>query len=522
MNIDKLKERYQAAKQHTMSWFDVWRDAYVYAIPSKNIIDKISPGSKLGQRAYDPTAIIGTRRGVSNLISALTPTGEDFAKLSPAQSLPDIQRYEIETELGPINNKFFENIHASNFSQAMNQAYYDLYVGTAAILMHENTTGPSAFRFQHVPLGTYYLEEGPDGQPSTVWRDINNVSVEFINEMWPDAQIPPELNQCMHNNKKVDLVDGTIYLDSERYRYVLWWNNHKLLDIEIKSSPWIIFRWEVREGEIYGRGPIDQARTEILMANEMRKDFITISNFKAMPLFLGDNRSKFNQWNIDLNPGTIIPAAFVDGKSPLETVQMGGDSEFAIELYKEVVQNILNILMASPTVLPNHPVQTATAITIRNQEILSERGPAYGRFHVEFFETFFARGLYILNQRGEIPKITIDNKVISIRAKSPLKQSQELQNALEFEQFYQGLVGMFGPQLSLSMINIPAVVQNYAENRGIDMNQIQNPVQMQQEIQSIIKGLTNPQQTQEVAPQGISQGQLPASIQQRLLAQQGV
>lgn len=515
--LARLKRRYADARTRGMTWLNHFEDIYDYFMPNRNIARQSAVGEKHNVHLYDSTGILAVRSFVSLLHTGLTPPGLQWLELEPGsealQNEADVDL--IRKQLKEVTNIIFKFIETSNFKMAINETYYDLAVGTGAMIVNEGTFD-NPLVFSSVPLLRIYPEAGVNGQIETVWRDFSKFPVRNITRTWPTAKLSAELSTMLETdpNAKVDLVEGTVFNPKKNaWDYIVWEErtNSIIIDQFFRSSPWIVFRSFKRADEVYGRGPADQALPTMTSLNEVIADELKAARLRSNPIFMGASDGIFNPHTINLEPWSIIPISPTSmGQLPLQNVPMGGDPQFRQVQIADLRKMINKIFFAEPLgpLDPNSNI-TATEILIRKEEQTEERVPFVGRLQFELLDKLTQRIVFILKKKGLIPNIVIDGKEITVKYKSPLIQTQGLQNVNRAVQLAQTSQSIFGPQLSLLGLNSNEWFEYLADNLDVDPKLVKSA----RELEVLGAQATQTAQAQPQLPGaptgGLPQGQPP-------------
>jgi hypothetical protein len=263
--LDRLMRRYTHAKSIGQTWEGHFEDIYDYFMPNRNIAKMSAPGEKHNIHVYDSTGILAVRSFVAQLHTGLVTPGLQWFDLDVGSDMAenDPRRDAIKKALKVITDIIFKAISNSNFDLAISEAFYDLAVGTGALMVREGTD-ENPLLFTAIPLLRIYPEEGVNGDIETIWRDFRKFPVRNIKRIWPQAKISDDLKMMLEAdfNATIDLIDGTLFEpEKQKWNYVVIEQKTRrfVVDMTIDSSPWIVFRGFKRADETYGRGPADQA-----------------------------------------------------------------------------------------------------------------------------------------------------------------------------------------------------------------------------------------------------------------------
>lgn len=516
--IQKLLLRYNKAKTDLDNWKDLLGAAYKLSQADRNLFRASSIGgeNKLN-KVYDPTLMDATTAFVSKLQNSLTPPFRHWAQLVAGEEVPESKKQDINKTLQIQTNILFKFINQSNFNLVANEAYFDLAVGTAAILVNEGDDNRPLI-FSTVPAKQFLPEESEEGLVENVFRDftggsdINSFLIAQIQQMWPRAILPGNLLRKLESNPlaKTAIVDATIYDHKKKlYTYsVISVEEKKIMwETVSESSPWVVGRWEKIPGETRGRGQILKALPTAWRLNQLADYQLRGVAFQSMPMWLAYNDGVFNPYQVRLKPGGILVVnqqASAPGFEPIRPLPVGGNYEISEAAIERMERQINSIMFTQPFGSLDTSPRTATEISLRQQEMLEKIGPAIGRFQVEFLNKLIKRVVFILKKKGLMNNIKIDGKEITLKYESPLAQSEGLNNVQKFQQMAGIIQQTFGPQAAIAAFRAADVPQWVAGNLNLDPNIINSADDMKA-LAEKIQQQQKQQQAQEPQPGTIGQ-----------------
>ena len=165
----------------------------------------------------------------------------------------------------------------------------------------------------------------------------------------------------------------------------------------------------------------------------MAEYIISGAAMAATPPWLGFSDGVFNPNNYVIEPNKIIAVSPDSAANPpLQKLDVSGDVRFGELTMNDLRSQINEIMYVDPTRPVQSPSQTATEIMIRQQAFLEEIAPAFARIEIEILPKLIDRVIWILKDKGIFPP-ELDSEpyknLYTIRFKSPLEQSQQLQDA---------------------------------------------------------------------------------------------
>ncbi len=499
-------DRYEKAQSRMLQWESILEDAYRYSVPNKSEFHTVTEGETKVNYIFDSTAILGTQSFASNLQSILMPPFRRWAKLIPGEEVTENQKQSVEKELQGINNILFRFLDQSNFALSVNESLQDLAIGTGILIFNEGPT-ENPFQFTSIPISRVAFEEGANNELENFWRRLE-IPVRQLQRLWPTAKLTPSLQRQLESAPEttVEIVEGTILYpqneEDSRYFYYISDSTTKTdLFSEFREfTPWIGFRFSKAPGEIVGRGPVLTALPDIRTVNKMREYVLRAAKFQAFPVYIAASTSVLNPYNLVIEPGSIIPIeAQFAGSNPIAPLPTAGNVQIAFAEIQALQATIREILFADPLPPTQTPTQSATEISIRQQNWIRKSGSSFGRLTVELLAPIIKTALTILRRKGLIGDIKVDGKRISLQYESPLLdiQSQEdVQRAQEWLQIMQATYGQFAI-LAFQPAEYPAWA---AEKMNVDLKLVKSPAQigddfnaLQQRIEEQVKAQQQPQ-----------------------------
>lgn len=381
-----LQQMYARALALREPWIRRWTDARRYTMPSTD-----SDMATL----FDATASDAADNLAACMYSLLTPPESLWLTLVPEG--PDSPNAEIATAA------LRANLNESNFYTTVHQCYMDLVtLGTACLFMSENPIGAaSAFSFTAIPMQDIAI------LPNAVFHTATMTAVDII-QKYPDWTPPREIMDKMKQNPEYQLRMVQSLVDTE---FTAWIDvggdieNNIVAHGTFETNPYLIFRWAVASGELYGMGPVIRALPDIKTANKVVELVLKNATIAVSGIWQADDDGVINLGNINLTPGAIIPKAV--GSSGLTPLTSGANFDVSQIVLKDLRERIRHTLLADRIGLLSDKEMTATEILARNADMLRILGATYGRLLHEFIHPLCDRGLQILSRRGVIDKISL-------------------------------------------------------------------------------------------------------------------
>ena len=383
---NNLQQMYRRALDMRAPWLNRWDSALRYTMPTED-----DDAATL----FDATAADAVDNLAASMYSLLTPPESLWISLIPeSEDSPD-----ATTAAAALR----ANLNDSNFYTTIHQCYLDLVIlGTACLFMAENPIGAdSAFSFTAIPMKDIAI------LPNAIFHTASMPAREVM-EKYPSWTPPADIRDAIKKDPDMPLrlVQSLVGKD-----FTAWLDvggdieNNIVSKGTFETNPYLIFRWSVASGELYGRGPVLRALPDIKTANKVVELVLKNATIAVSGIWQADDDGVINLSNINLTPGAIIPKAV--GSSGLTPLSSGADFDVSQIILKDLRERIRHALLADRLGLLSEKEMTATEIMARNADMVRILGATYGRLLHEFIRPLCERGLQILSRRGVIDKISL-------------------------------------------------------------------------------------------------------------------
>ena len=407
-NIKQLQQMYARALNMRAPWIKRWDDARRYTTPTSD---------EDMATLFDSTAADAADNLAASIYSLITPPESLWMTLVPESDMSP--NPELATSV------FRANLNDSNFYTTIHQCYMDLVImGTACLFMAENPIGASsAFSFTAIPM--YDIAILPNAVFHTTSMHACDVVARF-----PQWTPPSDLRDKMTRDPEMPLklVQSLVGTD-----FVAWLDvggdiENNIVSVgTFETNPYIIFRWSLASGELYGRGPVMRALPDIKTANKVVELVLKNATIAVSGIWQADDDGVINLGNINLTPGAIIPKAV--GSSGLTPLSSGANFDVSQLVLQDLRERIRHALLADRLGLLSDKEMTATEIMARNADMMRVLGATYGRLLHEFIRPLVDRGLQILSRRGVIDKIVL-NSDAELKYIAPITQMAIAENII--------------------------------------------------------------------------------------------
>ena len=385
---NNLQNLYKRALDLRSPWVKRWDDARRYTMPTAD-----DDSATL----FDATAMDASDNLAASIYTLLTPPESMWLTLVPESDLSpnaDVATHALRA-----------NLNDSNFYTTVHQCYMDLVtLGTACLFMAETPIGASsAFSFTSIPMSDIAI------LPNAVFH-TTSMSAREVFEKYPTWTPPVALRDTIKRDPEtpLKLVQSLVGTD-----FTAWldvggdFENNIVSTGTFETNPYIIFRWSLVSGELYGRSPVLRALPDIKTANKVVELVLKNATIAVSGIWQADDDGVINLNNINLTPGAIIPKAV--GSSGLTPLKCGADFDVSQLILKDLRERIRHALLADRLGLLSEKEMTATEIMARNADMMRILGATYGRLLHEFIRPLCDRGLQILARRGVIEPIRLNS-----------------------------------------------------------------------------------------------------------------
>ena len=383
---NNLQYLYKKALDARAPWTTRWDAAMRYTMPTSDADAAV---------LFDATAADAVDNLAASMYTLLTPPESLWLNLVPeSDAAPDADAATAALRA---------HLNDSNFYTTVHQCYLDLVVlGTACLFMSENPIGAdSAFSFTAIPMTDIAV------LPGMVFHTTSMTAREVMAK-YPTWTVPDNMRDAVRQNPDLPLRLVQSLIGTE---FTAWLDvggdieNNIVSRGTFETNPYLIFRWQVASGELYGRGPVLRALPDIKTANKVVELVLKNATIAVSGIWQADDDGVINLANINLTPGAIIPKAV--GSSGLTPLASGADFDVSQIILRDLRERIRHALLADRLGLLSEKEMTATEIMARNADMMRILGATYGRLLHEFIRPLVDRGLQILSRRGIIEKISL-------------------------------------------------------------------------------------------------------------------
>jgi len=478
----KAKARYDSLKAHRSQFLLSARQAADLTLPYL-IRDEEdwTKGTRVLKTPWQSVGAKGVTTLSSKLMLALVPPQASFFKLQLDESqlgeeFPPQVKTELDLSFAKIERTIMESIAASDDRVIIHQALKHLVVaGNALIYM-----SPKGLKMY--PLNRYVVDRDGNGNIVEIVTK-ERVSKKLVKKFFPEYKepVPNSPGDDYKSPHQDDECDIYTHVMRENNRMV-WYQeiDAKILPgsagkAPIEANPWLVLRFNHVDGEVYGRGRVEEFIGDLKSLEALSQALVEGSAAAAKVVFTVSPSST-------TKPATLAQAgngAIVQGRpDDIGVVQVGKTADFRTALE---MSNILSTRLAEAFLVLNvrqSERTTAEEVRMTQMELERQLGNLFSLLTVEFLVPYLNRKLNVLQKTGEIPRLPKDViKPTIVAGLNALGRSADSESLISF---LTTISQTMGPEALQQFINPEEAVKRLAAAQGID---VLNLVKSMQEVQ---------------------------------------
>ena len=517
------KQRYDRLSSDRSQFLNVARRASELTLPYLIRDDEgFTKGAKNLQTPWQSVGAKGVVTLASKLMLALLPPQTSFFKLQVndinlGEELGPEIRSELDLSFAKIERTIMESIAASGDRVIVHQALKHLVVsGNALIFM-----GKEGLKLY--PLNRYAVDRDGNGNVIEIVTK-ETISKKLVKKFYPEYKSESTSSVSDETNYRDDECDIYTHCIRDNNRWV-W---HQEIDGNIlpksiskaplDANPWLVLRFNHVDGEVYGRGRVEEFLGDLKSLDALSQAVIEGSAAAAKVVFTVAPSST-------TKPATLAKAgngAIIQGRpDDIGVVQVGKTADF--QTAYQMIGGLTQRLNEAFLVLNVRDSERTTAEEVRMTQLELEQqlGGLFSLLTVEFLVPYLNRKLNVAQKTGEIPRLP-KGGIVSPTIVAGINALGRGQDRESLAQFLTVIAQTMGPESIQQFINPDEVIKRLAAASGIDvLNLVKSMDEMQAEQQ---QGMEQQQQmlAMQQAPQmaAIDQKREQAAMQQMQMQEQ--
>lgn len=488
-NIETVLKHYEKAKARQMLWENLCEEAYHIAMPERNLYNRGDEGQDESEGLYDSTVMVAANSFVSTMLRLMFPPDTPYAKLSLGPVIKPEERTELQEIIDRVNEIHFNAVKASNFQVEIVPFLYDLFIGTACLLVQKGTQY-APFKHKAIPVTQLAFEENADGAVDAVYR-LWKIKEDDVLQYWPKGSYRSESDkkECP---KDVEVLEA-VYFDADKktwqYDVINKAKKEYIFRAGMKFNPFVVARWTTISGEINGRGPCLQALPEFRFLN-MLKYFVSKGlPFHVFPMLTVTDDDALDPEKFVLQPGTINIVERNGGPSgpSVQALNYGGDVNYEQYQVEEARYAIKKLTLDDQMPAADGPVKTATEWIQRAQEIRQDRTVAFSKIMAEVIRPIFIKQIHILYEMGALPREFYENFkledinefVLKMEVESPISRQEKLEEAQQAFSVLQAMLAT-DPQATAAVFKTEEMFEELGLALGIKAKFVRNATEREE------------------------------------------
>ena len=491
MENQSAASRYARLASDRTIFLDTARDCAALSIPYLLTPTGIVNGQKL-PTPWQSMGAKGVNVMASKLMLSLFPVNTTFfklqindGKLSLDPDLSAAVKSEIDLSLSKMERVVMQNIAESQDRVILHQAMKHLIV-TGNALIYMGSSGVKLY-----PLDRYVVVRDGEGNPTEI------VTVESINRQFLPEQFRKTPEKTINSAGDDGAYPSADVMVGENEAAVYTWAKLKdgqwrwrqEVDGEIvpesfgkapkTTTPWLPLRFNVVDGEDYGRGRIEEYLGDLKSLEGLMQAMVEGSAAAAKVVFLVSPSAT-------VKPSTLAKAgngAIIQGRQEdVTAVQVQKQADFASAY--QMITSLTQRLSEAFLVLTVRQSERTTAEEIRatQQELNEQLGGIYGNLTTELVRPYLQRKLFTIQRSKELPQLP--KNIVFPTIIAGLEGIGRGQDRESLMMFLQTISQALGPEAMVRYIDPEEAVKRLAAAQGIDtLKLVKTEEQRQKEMQ---------------------------------------
>lgn len=474
MTYASAADRYAKLTGDRTIFLDTARDCAALTIPHLLTPTGVVNGQKL-PTPWQSVGAKGVNVMASKLMLSLFPVNTTFFKLQindgKLASDPQLNaqiRSEIDLSLSKIERIVMQHIAESQDRVILHQAMKHLIV-TGNVLLYMGPKGVKLY-----PIDRFCVVRDGNGRPTEL------VTVESINRQFlPDKFQKNSERKTNHTGDNTPMagVDVTVGEDEvavythakvvdEQWKWRQEVDGEVLPESEGRSpkgkSPWIPLRFNVVDGEDYGRGRIEEYLGDLKSLEGLMQAMVEGSAAAAKVVFLVAPSAT-------VKPSTLAKAgngAIIQGRpEDVTAVQVDKRADFSTVL--QMIQMLTQRLSEAFLVLNVRDSERTTAEEIRmtQQELNEQLGGIFGNLSAELLRPYIDWKMFTLQRDKAFPKLPTGIVMNVIAGLEGVGRGQDREALM---MFMATLQQSLPPELVMQYLNPEEAIKRLAASMGIE------------------------------------------------------
>lgn len=492
MDIKEFLQKYNTAKTKQSEWRGTHEECYHYAMPNKNNFSSDGNTSGNGSRLknthlFDNTAVEATSKFASRFQQLTAPVEQQFFKITLSdyskqqiykENKPEIAEMilkEQQSILDEVTAKLYHFYTRSNINSNIHECFHDLAIGTCAMIVNENNDNRIPFLCSSIPLYQLSILEGKFGTIDTIFRK-HYAPIKAIPAMWPSGNMSMFNEEELKSDEKIEVIEGVSFNEKTlKYDYMVVAKEKTIFQAIYITNPFVVSRYKVASGEVYGRGPLMDILNDIKLVNKAQEYVLKAAEKASSEFYLvAGSDTMAAELGLTLGPDVVIN---IDSSEKFERLPFMGRVDVTQLFVAEKQANIKRTLLATSIDRPK--ALSPEEINALSNENIYDMIPIGNRIYNEFITPFIRRMLDILMRKDIIPTFDIDNG-LKIEYTTPITMLNKQRETQEILTTMSQIANSFGPEVANTIVDPYKLAKRIAENNNMLSSFVRTDIEIQQ------------------------------------------
>lgn len=497
-DIEQKIKRFRQLESDAQPWRSFWEVVARFCAPRRmGAIGQRSPGDRrVTPQIYNPIGISCVQTLAAAMHGMLMNPATRWMRIrltDDALDQTDIARQWTDEVSRRIMNAL--SSPEVNFHTYANQLLEDIAsLGTGLMYIGRQDNG-HLFTKTH-PIYEAVVTENKYGRIDTVIRCSEWTVAQMIDE-WGNKVSPKVKEQ--YDKGDYDKKHRVLHYVAPRHKrepgrddninmpieicYIEEQYEHEILETGAEEMPYVVPRWWVTTGEVYGRSPAMTALPQIKIANAAQKTMIEAAEKAVNPPLTVPHEGLVSP--VRQSPGGVT---YLRNKMEIGQIPTSSNLPFASQYMMALNDEIRSMMFVDQIQFTGDFQMTATEVIQRNTERMRLLGPVLGRTNNEFLNPLVTRVFGIMYRLKQLPPPPdeLRGQDMRIEYMSPLARAQKTQLAQGFSQAMMTLepLAKLDPQIAqklMAPINFDAVTPEVFDWFGVDSRLLLDAAGMEQQ-----------------------------------------
>ena len=463
--IDELMDRLDHMKSVRHNSEHAWQEISDLMMPFRgDITTTRTEGARRVTPVFDSTAMQAADTFVNFIKSAVIPSNVDWLKLeapTPYENDVDIQKV-----LDITANRILKALSDSNFYMQATSYLRDFAIlGNGSMYVSENKPQRNydgstfgGLNFEAVPIARMWWDIGADQRASMKVRMFEmpardaykffggqpGAYAEMLLKTGDTMGKVTYYHFCYENEN--DVPKGLKSKTTKKFvsQFVCTDMQPEIVrESGYDYAPYIVSRWMVVDGEVYGRGRGHLARPDAKGINELRRQILVAAGKDLAPVLMVENDSVVN---LDISPNGLMVTRPPVKLNP-SYLRSESNYQVADMIAREDREQIRKAFMGDVFEDPETQPRSAEESRQRQSRVLQKMAAPAEVMSYEFLTPLINSVMELMNRGGALPELAALSQEMDLdleaKYQSPVFTAQKASNTFKVQAFLERRLMMF-------------------------------------------------------------------------------